>query len=294
MSFQKIKGKEDIVIYKAQMFDKIYEQLPAGIYQLTDAGGMFEEIPYFKPVVNNESLVNFNNGILSDFISEVGLFFSERTIAAYTEMQITHKTGYILYGKPGTGKTCMCILAMKIMAEKYNAICIDATKTKLEFVKKVISQVREIQKSPIVLFFDECDEDLTDNENSFLPFLDGNESVPGLIFLGCTNYINRIPQRIKNRKSRIKKCFEIKSLPIEVFNQYITSKLPNLASKIASEFCYKASEGELTIDQFKNALIDYKLHDMTIDDAISSAKETYGNDDDRPHPGTFTIHWNGK
>lgn len=289
MSFQKIKGKEDIVLYKAQMFDKVYEQLPAGVYQLTDAGGMFEEVPYFKPVVSNESLVNFNSGILSDFISEVGLFFGEKTIAAYNEMQIVHKTGYILYGKPGTGKTCMCLLAMKILVEKYNAVCIDATKTKLQFVKKVIEQVREIQKSPIVLFFDECDEDLTENESSFLPFLDGNESVSGLIFLGCTNYIDRIPARIKNRKSRIKKCFEIKSLPQEVFNQYITSKLPNLAGKIASEFCYKACESELTIDQFKNALIDYKLYENTIDDAIAAAKETYGGDEDKPKPGYFTF-----
>lgn len=284
MSFQKIKGKDDIVLYKAQMFDKVYEQLPAGIYQLTDAGGMFEEVPYFKPIASNESLVNFNNGVLSEFISEVDLFFSEKTISAYKEMQIAHKTGYILYGKPGTGKTCMCLLAMKILVEKYNAVCIDATKVKLDFVKKVLTQVREIQNSPIVLFFDECDEDLTKNEGSFLPFLDGNESISGLIFLGCTNYINKISERIKNRKSRIKKCFEIKHLPQEVFNQYIKSKLPNLSSKISSEFCYKACESELTIDQFKNALIDFRLHDNTIDDAISSSKETYGNDDDKPKP----------
>jgi hypothetical protein len=46
-------------------------------------------------------------------------------------------------------------------------------------------------------------------EESFLPFLDGNDSVEDLIFIGCTNYINKIPDRIKNRKSRIKECFSI-------------------------------------------------------------------------------------
>lgn len=275
LNFQKIKGENAIVLMKAQMFDKMYEQLPAGVYQLSDVGGMFERIPCFKPIVNQESLIQFNNGVLAEFISEVDFFYSEKTVSAYAEMQLTHKTGYILYGAPGTGKTCMCFLAMKMLAEKYQAICVDATKTALPFIKGVIQQIREIQKNPIILFFDECDESLKQYESGFLPFLDGNESVSGLVFLGCTNYIDKIPERIKDRKSRIKKCFEIKSLPQEVFRQYITNKLPLLETKISAEFSYKACDSGLTIDQFKNALIDYKLNDSSIDDAIKSAKETY-------------------
>jgi hypothetical protein len=288
MNFQKLKNKEDIILYESEMFDASYEKLPAGLYTLSDVGGMFKSVPSFALLSEGESLIEFNDGILAQIFYEIDQFFTDKTKAAYKEMDIVYKIGYILYGIPGTGKTCLATLAMRKLAEKYDAICLDATKTNIGFVKSTIKRLREFQQNPIVVFFDECDDHLAHHESYFLPFLDGNESVPGTIFLGCTNKINNISDRIKNRKSRIKKCFEIKSLPVAVYTQYLSTKLPKLDKKIIAEFAYKAEEKKLNIDQFKNAILDYKLYSLSLDDAIHSAMETYGkskSEDDENNKG---------
>lgn len=279
MNFQKIKNKPTIILSPAVEYDASYKELPAGVYQLHIAKSMLGSIHIaFEPLTQSEPLIEFNDGALKDILTEVQAFFSPKTKAAFEEMQIMYKVGYILYGPAGTGKTCLATLALNNIAKKYNAICLDCTKAEISDVKAMIKTIREIQNNNIVLFFDECERDLKDHENSFLPFLDGNESVNGLIFIGCTNYLKKIPDRIKNRKSRIKKCFEITSLPAAIYKQYIKEKLPKLDEKTMQEFCFKAVEAGLTIDQFKNAILDYKLYGVKIDLAIEDAKKVYASE----------------
>lgn len=276
MNFHKLKEKEQILFRPESGYDNSYETLPAAIYKLSDMGNIFSgEIPSFKPILPKDSLVKFNGGALGEFIREVDTFFSPVSTEGYKEMSLNHKIGFILYGKHGTGKTSMCTLAMTILCQKYEALCLDCTEMGLGFVIRSIASIRNYQKNPIVIFYDECENSLTYEENAFLPFLDGNGSVEDLIFLGCTNYINKIPKRIKNRKSRIKKCIEITSLPLEIYKQYISTKLPNLGQKEMFEFAFKAEQAELTIDQFKNALIDYRINHLPIDEAIAESKEEY-------------------
>lgn len=164
------------------------------------------------------------------------------------------------------------MLIMKQMIDKYKAVCFVGTLQRLSFVKWLVETIRSLQPNPIILFIDEVDRMIRHQEEEFLPFLDGTESVDRLIMLGCTNNLEDIPGRIKDRKSRIRHLFLIDALPMDVYKQYIIEKVPALGAEIISEFAYKAVEKKLTIDQLKNALIDYRIEGISIDVAIEGVK----------------------
>jgi len=141
------------------------------------------------------------------------------------------------------------------------------------FAGSVITNQLPIQsKSPIIIFVDECEVMM--NEEATLTYLDGIDSVEDSIFIGATNYQKKIPDRIINRKSRIKFAYPINSLPPEVYLEYIEKKLPDIKKEDLAEFGYKAEEAGLTIDQLKNSLINYHIDNMTIDNSIKEVTET--------------------
>lgn len=246
--------------------------VPAGVYDLElKPVGMMQSVAQFRPIEQKDSLINFKGSIMERIVKKCDDFFSQRTIDIYKELKICHKMGVILHGVPGTGKTCCSMLVMMEIAKKYDAICIDITKMGFGIVKSVIKMIREHQNNPILIFSDEFDNVVRNYEYELLPFMDGNDSVDGLIMLGCTNYIDKIPDRIKDRKSRVKHLFEIKKLPMAVYTEYITDRLPSLGKNI-SKFSYLAEEAGLTLDQVKNAMIDYKLEGVRMEVAIQSSK----------------------
>lgn len=273
MSYHKLKESENIILFQFGTVEKQITELPPSLYLLSDAGKNGMEIPQFTPATGGDELIEFTDGIMEDITSEIKSFFSKKSVESYAEMKLMHKVGFIVYGSHGTGKTCLCRIVMNALAEQYGCICLDCTNVQIGFTIKVLTQIREIQKNPIVVFIDECEVDLVQRENKFLSFLDGNNSISDMLFIGCTNFIDKIPDRIKDRKSRIKKCFEIKGLPTSVYSKYLSTKLPSLSKDIVNEFSYKATESGLNIDQFKNAVLDYHIYGLGINEAIKDSKK---------------------
>lgn len=275
MNFVKIKNSNDILFYKKEEQEGELEKLEAGIYYLKYASSLFGGYPYFTTFKESEKLIHFKSGIIADSLKKISSFFSKKVEDRFKEMSIVHKLGIIYYGSPGTGKTCTVQLLMKELTEKYNAICLDCTGiNSINIVIDVVNRIRKVQDNPIVIFYDEVDFFIEREEEKFLTFLDGNNSFNKLIFIGCTNYVTNISDRIINRKSRIKWCIEIKSLPLDVYKEYILSRVSSLDKDIVNELAFKAEEKGLTIDQLKNCLIDHYIHGDSIEDSIKSSLET--------------------
>lgn len=275
------QGEDYIMFYKESKYDESYQTLPPSIYQLANIGSAFSFIPAFVKVGQIDNLVKFESGLVNEVVNKATSFFDTKTEDVYRELKIAHKMGILFYGKPGTGKTCTCTLIMKSIIDKHKAICINATGQRIYVIKEVIKDIRKIQNNPIVVFVDEFENSLKHEEESYLTFLDGADSVDGLIFIACTNYINKISDRIKNRKSRIKYMYSIDSLPLSVYREYIDDRLPKYDASIRAQFAYLAEEKALTIDQLKHALIDYRLEKVTIERAIQEASKVYERIEDK-------------
>lgn len=271
-NYRELATTKEIIIFRDNEFSNQWDTLPPGVYEIHKSGTLFDNYLAFDRASKIDDLVRFKTGLVNDIIHATQEFFSDRVVAGYKSLKLCHKMGIILHGPHGTGKSCTARLVMEEIVEKYKAICLIASYKAIPFILDTIDQIRGIQKNPIVIFMDEIDYTISIEENNILSFLDGGDSKDGVMFMGCTNYLHKIPDRIKHRKSRIKHLYEVKSLPEEVYNEYLKDKLPSMEGKVLAEFSYKAVEAGLTIDQLKNALIDHHVDGVTIDAAIKGVK----------------------
>lgn len=272
-NYKKFKNEDFIILKPDVDYDKEWDKLDPGVYRLSDSGNPFagQVIPTFELATERDKLVKFKSGIVSRVLNEADRFLTEDTKKVYQELKIAHKVGILFYGKQGTGKTSTCMLIMKSLCERYNAISLDCTGKSLNFIRHCVYQIRNVQDNPIVVFVDEFESGIRKDEERYLTFLDGGDSVDGMIFMACTNYIERIPDRIKKRKSRIKYIYNINSLPVEVYREYLMDRIPKEDPTVVSKFAFLAEEKGLTIDQLKHALIDYRLEKIPIEKAVSRA-----------------------
>jgi DNA polymerase III delta prime subunit len=276
-NYFKSKGSSSFIYEPISDLEQTLKELPPGIYQPFNSSNtpMGFRLGLF-PLGKKDDLINFNTGTFKTIMDKCSLFFSDKVTKGYQELKVQQKMGILLYGPPGTGKTSLATLLMESLVKQFNAVCLDCTLEGVKVIQSAVSRIRRAQNNPIVIFIDEFDYDCTTREEEVLSYLDGTTSLDNSIFIGCTNYLEKIPNRIKERKSRIKHVFEVKALPRTVYQQYILGKLPSIDKDILDKFIYLAEENGLTIDQTKNALIDYRIDNYSIEDAIKEAKK-YNN-----------------
>jgi replication-associated recombination protein RarA len=273
-NYIKYKNRELILMDAINDVENTWEHLQPGFYEAGSMGGLFsKQILTFKELQLADTLIQFKSGVFGEVNQAIDKFLSKETIEKYNYLETTHKMGMILYGPPGTGKTCLAYLCMQDAIKNHNALCFDCTGDGVGFIQMIIQAVRKVQDNLIILFVDEVETELSRNEHAYLPFLDGVDSVKGCIFLGCTNYLEKIPKRIVERKSRIKHTFEVKTLPDEVYKQYIKAKLKNISDRKLAKYAFIAAEAQLSIDELKTAVIDHYIEEIPFVNAIEQARK---------------------
>lgn len=205
--------------YNAQMFEselvKMLESVnnteTLGIYNVTcnsnssrygDDDGNRESLSItFSPMSpRNVETLYFSNNEKEKVIEHIDRFNNHKSF--YESRQILYKTGILLYGNPGTGKSSF----VKSLATKYGRSIINvniATLQNIDLNSLAQSIVVDDRREYIVLFEDidtlflnRTDSDLRVSENlvinKLLQFLDSNSSPTNVIFVATTNHIERL------------------------------------------------------------------------------------------------------
>ena len=134
----------------------------------------------------------------------------------FNKKGLKYKTGLLLYGAPGTGKSTLA----HVLASEFNFTLVNIdTATFDDLNLTEVSQAINNEYGKVLVFIDEIDvlfksrdEKLTDEENKrvtkLLQFLDGSVSPDNVLFVATTNYIDRLDKAIL-RKGRFDKIIEL-------------------------------------------------------------------------------------
>ena len=179
-------------------------ELPPGIYNIDlTPGGM---VGFSKLEAKTEELIRFPNANSDQVIDEIRKFWTKRE--TFERFSLPFKRGILLYGPPGSGKTCTVRFVMQDVQELGGIVINFRDVRMFELGFRALRQIQP--KTPVVVIMEDLDSLIQmQHESLLLNLLDGFGNIDNTVFLATTNYPERLSERIINRPSRFDRRFQI-------------------------------------------------------------------------------------
>lgn len=183
---------------------KTVKELPPGMYAIFEdprRGIVFDKVP-----IKTQGLLKLSGTDSSEVCSEISDFWGKED--RYRAHKIAYKRGILLWGPPGTGKSCTLQLVVEDVVAR-GGICVIFDDPYA--FRRAMRRFREIQKdTPVVVIMEDIDSTIEEfSETEVLNILDGLENVDKMVFLATTNHPEKLGHRICNRPSRFDRRFKI-------------------------------------------------------------------------------------
>ena len=198
---------------------KTTNQIRAGHYDLgaDQAGNIF-----FVPIrARADDLLQFPDSASLEVIDGIKDFWQRED--RFRRYGLSYKRGILLYGPPGSGKTCTLQLVARDVVERGGVV--------LTFDPRIFLPAyrafRDIQpETPMVVLMEDFEEYMKGGYASkILNLLDGGEQLHRTVFLATTNYPEKLEDRIINRPSRFDLRILVGNPSDDARRDYLTSLL---------------------------------------------------------------------
>lgn len=261
----------DSGIFLALERDKtcIADNLPAGIYSAFAKETMMGMKIGFEVVkLTNDTSIELPDYTVTKVLSIVKNFWSSEASDKYKEYGVTRKMGILLYGQPGTGKSMSAVRVVKLVQSLGGIVLFNPEVHKLQVYLKTIRQIEPTKK--IMVLFEEFDS-IADGPE-LLSILDGQLQLNDILFLATSNYISKIPARLKNRRSRFAHVLELKNPNEECRRVYFNTIIKNEEDRLKYAEPFVEATKDLSIDSCKNLVLDVLVYGLSISDAVREMK----------------------
>lgn len=221
---------------------ELVETLPPFAYKMiaSQTGPVFQ-----KFTTQTDELLKFENSKMSEVLEEVKKFWTLKQ--SFNQLGFLHNRGILLYGPPGSGKSSLIQQITEQMVGQGDVVFF--TSCQINPVIGCLKAFRQVEPSRrAVVVLEDLDEYMSYQERDLLQLLDGENSVDNVLYLGTTNYINKLSQRLM-RPGRFDKKVLIDFPPVEGRLVYLQNKLGDIEApekiKMIAEMTDKFSFGHL-------------------------------------------------
>ncbi len=242
--------------------------VPAGFYKI-EWNSKEQLYMLVERTVYNDELLKLPYPNFDSIINDIEYFWnSEQKFKNY---KYTYKRGILLHGSPGNGKTCLTMLLSQNVIKRGGIVLSINDANSLESYSLLVPIFRCIQKNtPILILFEDLDSLLIreEVETLLLNILDGMNQTHNVVYIGCTNYPEKLKERILNRPSRFDRRYQIDSPNEDIRKYYFVNKIKsNDLEKIDLNEWVKKSEG-LSIAHLGEIIKSVFIFNKNLDDII--------------------------
>jgi len=178
--------------------------LRPGYYEIEQMQG--RQIVFNRKEIITDDLIDFPDSLSDSILKEIDKFWN--MYERFHRYGILHRRGYLLYGPPGSGKTCLVHQISKQIISKGDII-FDCKNPRL--LTKALENFREVElKRPIVCIFEDLDSIIRDyGDDDLLKMLDGENLIDRVLNIATTNYPELLDRRLVGRPRRFDRVIKI-------------------------------------------------------------------------------------
>jgi ATP-dependent 26S proteasome regulatory subunit len=195
--------------------------LEKGVYRISQIYFDNEYIPTYEPIVVDNDPVISCDPLTDQILHEIRTFLKNKE--RFQKLNVTHKRGFILHGKPGCGKSATLRLIEESFVKEFSGIVL-VWEAGIS-IRLAFETLRKYQPTvPIIAVAEDLEANIEAFEEEILEFLDGQKALDNFVLIATTNQIDQIPDRIKARPSRIDRVIEIAPPSFATISKYLESK----------------------------------------------------------------------
>jgi SpoVK/Ycf46/Vps4 family AAA+-type ATPase len=246
------------------------DTLPPDLYDIGVANGqiMFSRMNY-----STDELIRFEESQIEKVLNEIDAFWGREDM--FKEFGMAHRRGVLLYGPPGSGKSCTIKLIVNDVIDRGGIAINFRDPTSFTLGMRVF---REIQPDTPVVAIMEDVEVIARHGSDVLNILDGLERFEKIVFLATTNYPEELEPRIKNRPSRFDRRYKIDhpgDKSRRMYIEFLQAKSDKI-EKIDVDRWVKDTSG-MSIAHIKELFISTRLFSYDYDDALKELRSMENN-----------------
>jgi len=173
------------------------EHLPSGLYRpvMTQIG-----ITVQKMQLHSDKLLRLPDSQSNNVVDEISKF---RDLAEnFKKRGLLHKRGVLLWGPPGSGKTCTVQQVLALLVDEHDGIAVQVEGPRDTVL--ALQMIRRVEPERQIVAVMEDMDALVDRygESEYLALLDGESQVDNIVYVATTNYPERLDKRFVDRPSR--------------------------------------------------------------------------------------------